>query len=202
MKKDITGKRAGRLVVKERLPNSKWLCRCDCGNTRIVNTGHFNAGKIKSCGCHIVRHGHAKNKGPSREYISYHNMISRCHKKTNKRYKDYGAKGIIVCKRWKESFVNFLDDMGKCPTGYQIDRTDNKKGYEPSNCRWVTRKINMRNRRKTYWWYVNGKKYNTAQEAGEDIGVSDNTIRAMCVGRKAGGRYYPPKTNCYAESKY
>ena len=52
----MIGKRVEKLVIVKRLPESMMLCQCDCGNTRIVYAGHFNTGKIKSCGCHFL-HG-------------------------------------------------------------------------------------------------------------------------------------------------
>jgi len=200
----IIGKKVGMLKVIKRLEGSKALCLCDCGNGRVVSVGHFNAGYFKSCGCHVVRHGHAGSgtKKRSREYISYYNMIARCHKKTNKRYKDYGAKGIVVCGRWRDSFVNFLNDMGPCPDGYTIDRVDNSGIYEPRNCRWVSRAENQNNRANSKRWVVNGIIYNSCTDAARSCGCSHNTIRAWCLGRVAAGRTYKRKENCYVIDKY
>ena len=131
-------KRIGKLVVTRRLPKSKYLCRCDCGNERIVNIGHFNTGDIKSCGCHWW-HGHAGSSNRSNEYTSYHNMLGRCYDKKNKRYSDYGGRGIVVCDSWRISFKDFLQDMGLRPDGFVIDRIDNTQGYSKQNCRWLSR---------------------------------------------------------------
>lgn len=194
---DWVGKRAGKLVVEEWLPDSNLRCRCDCGNERLVRVGHFNTGKIKSCGCHVQRHGHSTASGNrSREYVSYHNMIARCHRQTNKRFKDYGGKGIVVCDRWRRSFYNFISDMGNCPPGYQIDRIDNRKPYEPENCRWASRKVNQRNRGNSLRWVVNGITYETADDAGTANRVSSATVRQWCLGRIAAGRWYAPKQDC------
>ena len=87
----------------------------------------------------------------TRIYWNWRNMRSRCENPNNPRYKDYGARGITVCERW-HSFENYWADMG--PTykeGLQIDRINNDLGYSKENCRWVPRKINMRNRRNTVW---------------------------------------------------
>ena len=190
--------RIGILTVVERLAGSKFLCKCDCGNERIVNVGHFNTGAYKSCGCH---HWHGAAGKKSREYISYHNMIARCHKPANKRFCDYGAKGIVVCDRWRESFRHFLADMGKCPPGHQIDRIDNAKGYSPENCRWVTPKENMANRSISKIWIVFGCEYRSITDAAKAHFVSANTIRAWCIGRIAEGRYYAPKSGCGARQQ-
>lgn len=190
------------LSVVRRLPDSRYLCVCDCGNERVVAVGHFNTRKIKSCGCHKNHHGHAKAGARSRTYVCYHNMMARCHKPSNKRYKDYGAAGIFVCDEWRESFVTFLADMGECPDGYTIDRVDNRKGYSKDNCCWVSRKKNQANRAISVVWVVDGACYQTASEAGRHYGVADQTIRAWCKGRFAEGRYYPPRKNCMAIKKY
>lgn len=194
---DWIGKRVGMLVAEEWLGDSTLRCRCDCGKERLLRVGHFNTGKLRSCGCHVVRHGHGGGrKKRSREYTSYHNMIARCHRPSNKRFKDYGGKGITVCDRWRRSFLHFLSDMGECPAGYQIDRIDNRKPYEPGNCRWASRKINQRNRSNSSRWIVNGVTYETCGDAGIANQVNAATVRQWCLGRLAAGRWYAPKQNC------
>lgn len=74
-------------------------------------------------------------------------MKHRCLNPKDKRYKDYGGRGITVCSRWKKSFKNFIDDMGERPKGYSIDRKDNNKGYSPDNCYWATDKQQALNKR-------------------------------------------------------
>lgn len=85
------------------------------------------------------------------EYQVWRGMKLRCHSPTHIRFCDYGGRGICVCDEWRTSFSTFFRDMGPRPSpDHQIDRIDNSRGYEPGNCRWVTRLENMRNRRPRY----------------------------------------------------
>ena len=98
-------------------------------------------------GIHLTGSNHPQWNGGSTklpEYMNYRNMIRR-GKATTGPYA-----GVKVCKRWRENFWNFYDDMGAKPTNgrYTVDRIDNSRGYEPSNCRWATASEQLRNRRK------------------------------------------------------
>ena len=73
-------------------------------------------------------------------------MTQRATNINNSGAKDYVIRGIGICDSWL-SFKSFLDDMGEAPPGMSIDRIDNSKGYEPSNCRWATTAQQNRNRR-------------------------------------------------------
>jgi len=89
------------------------------------------------------RHGHSKTAF----YHAWENMRARCYRVKHPAYKWYGGRGIIVCDRWVE-FKNFHKDMfSTWKAGLQLDRKDNSGNYEPSNCRWVTRSQNCKNRR-------------------------------------------------------
>ena len=151
---DLTGKRFGRLFVLSYSHTVKpgyayWLCRCDCGTLRSVVACNLSRGITKSCGClraSPLSHGHTSGGRHTPTYRSWYAMIQRCTNPRNHKYRDYGGRGISVCKRWR-SFENFLADMGERPAGLTLDRRDNDGSYEPGNCRWATSHEQARNKR-------------------------------------------------------
>lgn len=75
-------------------------------------------------------------------------MKQRCTDQNQKRYHDYGGRGITICKEWLNSFETFYKDMGKRPVYcHSLDRADNEGNYNKDNCRWATRTTQQRNSR-------------------------------------------------------
>jgi len=95
----------------------------------------------------FYRHGQA-GKDRTTEYRAWEGMKTRCYNPASPNYKDYGGRGITVCKRWRDSFTAFFTDMGPKPSRvHSLDRKDNSKGYSPSNCRWATHLEQQQNTR-------------------------------------------------------
>lgn len=105
-------------------------------------------------------------------------MIQRCTNPKNTSWANYGGRGIKVCRRWRDSFDDFLADVGEKPEGdYSIDRKDNDGDYEPGNVQWTIRTKQNRNRRNTQLISFRGKR-KTLVEWEEESGIKWVTIRA------------------------
>lgn len=178
---DLTGRRFERLLVIRRVQNmgnanTKWLCKCDCGNESFVQGGALKDGRVRSCGClhkeTVTKHGMHKSK----TYSSWSAMKDRCTNHNKKVFKYYGGRGISYCKEW-ENFETFLSDMGDKPEGTSLDRIDNNLGYSPENCKWSTHKEQLRNTRATTYLKFRGVK-KSLQEWAEELEISSVTLKS------------------------
>jgi len=157
---DEVGNRHGRLTVLEEGERGKsrhamWLCKCDCGNIRVVDGINLRSGHTKSCGC-LAKERASETKSSHglsshRLYKTHKNIVHRCTNPKANRYDRYGGRGITVCDEWLnkdsglKSFIEWAEENGHVD-GLQIDRIDNDGNYEPSNCRCVTPHVNSSNR--------------------------------------------------------
>ena len=121
-----------------------------------------------------MNYSHGMSKTP--EYQAWNNMKNRCFNPNHKAYSDYGGRGIAVCDRWKNSFENFLADMGTKPsTKHSIDRINNDGDYSPKNCRWATKAEQQNNQRSNRLITIACVTLNIAQWTKE-MGFGRNVI--------------------------
>jgi hypothetical protein len=168
---DHTGDRFGKLVLlryagfrpmADRNKNHLWLCRCDCGKTKVIAIRNMQCGGTKSCGCMHV--GHPKH-GLSGDqiYRVWGAMKGRCNNPRYAGYKNYGGRGISYDPRWND-FGVFMEEIGnQWADGLEIDRIDNNGNYTKENCRWVTRSENQNNKRNNAVVEINGIKKTKTQ---------------------------------------
>lgn len=191
MRKHLVGRKFGRLIVLEfsrsvvmdfkcgRRTYPLWKCLCDCGNTVEVKSENLNNGHTRSCGCmkdllgqRSVKHGMTETV----EFKIWTGILTRCLNPNSRAFDRYGGNGVTVCDRWREDFSAFLADMGLRPsTQHSIDRIDNSGNYEPSNCRWATRKEQANNKTANVVLTFNGKTM-TAAQWSECSGISRQAI--------------------------
>lgn len=195
---DISGHRFGRLLAVEKSHHKKgtwyWHCICDCGQKVVVVGATLRSGATKSCGCfrkEIIaknqkrpQHGHCINGKITPEYHAWAGMLQRCVNPSEPSYRNYGARGITVCDHWRDSFENFLADMGPRPSSrHSIDRhPDNNGNYEPTNCRWATSTEQGNNKRTNRLVTIDGENLSFTNAVRKYSSVGIRTARGR-VGR-------------------
>lgn len=183
---DISGKRFGRILVLKYVGNSRWLCRCDCSNEKIIRRDALIQGRTKSCGCfqkeiaakqvrqRSLKHGDFGTK----LYGIWAGMKRRCYNSRTKYYKDYGGRGITVCDEWKNDYSKFKE--WALANGYReglsIERVDVNKGYSPDNCKFITINEQNSNKRISIRLQYQGKEY-SIKELSKLTGIKERTIR-------------------------
>jgi len=159
-----------------------WKCRCICGKEIKVTRNSLMRGR-KSCGCmnNVAHtgssyHGGVATHGDSKKriYKIYMKMKERCYyDKNSNHYK----RGIKVCNEWLEDYTSFRD--WAYSNGYSdelsIDRIDNNGNYEPSNCRWVTKKEQANNKSNNILITYNGETHTISQWA-DKLGWTYTTL--------------------------
>lgn len=196
---DLIGKKFGRLTVesyshKEKKDNSAgflhyYNCICECGNKYLAERNSLKYGNTKSCGCihkeQLIKRNKdaAKLCGDSIKYKRLHNiysaMIDRCYSKNNKKYNNYGGRGIVVCGEWLNDWNCFKN--WALINGYSdeltIDRINVDENYEPNNCRWATNKEQANNKTNNKYLEYNGE-VKTLSEWCDELNLPYHTIKA------------------------
>ena len=184
--KDLSSMFFGRLTAMypsgKRNGNYLWRCLCECGTVKDVLAQCLLSGGSLSCGCFQQEsrktHGHSVDP----LWPTYSSMLDRCFNKRSKYYVNYGGRGIFVCKKWRygdgsrDGFECWKADMGPKPRkDMEIDRRDNDKGYYPNNCRWVTKTVNMNNRRSNVRLTFKGKT-KSVKSWSKYLGIPESRI--------------------------
>jgi hypothetical protein len=165
---DLTGRRFGRLVVVEysetRGKLAFWLCKCDCGNEKIISRSSLRTGNSNSCGClqkelttqRNFRHGYSFRGCKGKHYIAWASMMARCYCGSSEDFYLYGERGISVCEEWHDpvNYINWRKSKEPVPKGYSVDRIDVNGNYCPENCRFASATTQSRNRRPFSEWRI------------------------------------------------
>ena len=168
---DWIGHRTGRLTIEAfegltsfgRGKAAYFRFRCDCGNSFVAQKSNI-LGKREDCGCSKpVLYTAPPGSWVHPLHKTWWAMIDRCQNPNNKSFRDYGARGIAVCDRWKfgadglTGFACFLADMGPRPAGFTIERVQGDRDYEPGNCVWIAKGDQSKNRRTVRLVRINGQ---------------------------------------------
>lgn len=188
---DLTGLNFSRLTVLGLSPKksgrkSYWVCKCECGNSKLVRSDSLKSGDVQSCGClkkeqdriNLTTHHRHFGSG-TRLYHEWQHIKYRCLNENSNNYDRYGGRGIKVCDEWQERFESFRD--WALENGYSddltIDRIDVNGNYEPKNCQWIPLEEQANNRTTTVWVSWNGKTQNLTQWADE-LGFNRGTLNS------------------------
>lgn len=187
MKHNLTGQKFGKWLVTEKnkiiKPNRYWWCQCECGFENWIIQTNLLTGRTKGCrkcNCHgkIIH-----NLSGSNFWHTWIMMKQQCYNPKNRRYPYYGGRNIKVCEKWLK-FNNFKEDMYQSyldhNKNFGLNNTslcliDNKKDYEPSNCRWATKKEMAGYRISNITIEFKGKEFSVSQ-LSKLLGISKPTI--------------------------
>lgn len=206
--KNIEGKKFGYLTAVKEVGRTKhgaitWLFLCDCGNERVATGYEVVSGVCYSCGCKNIPNNLTHGMCRTKEYNTWCRIISRCYNVKNPNYYRYGGRGIKMCDRWRNSFDDFLIDMGLAPSKkHSIDRIDNNGNYEKDNCRWATPVEQSRNRSSNRIIEINGEK-KCMIEWCEHFKISWHTVKTrLRRGEQIPDIFLPPNTFKKIQWKY
>lgn len=184
---NLTSQTFGELTVIERGPTKhshvQWFCRCSCGTRTLVRHDNLMGMRTRSCG-HLRKHRKSITKREARrrpfhmtpEYFVWQAIKTGTTNKHTLAYQFYGAQGVTMCDRWRDSFEDFKADVGMKPSpDMLLSRLDKSKPYEPGNVVWSTRTETMRNRVDNHNITWNGKTL-CLQAWSELLGVSAATL--------------------------
>lgn len=161
---------------------SYWECQCECGNVNIKRIDQLTTGISKDCGCgkkfkmQGVVPSAVEGEMQSRIASIWYGMHHRCQNPLHRNYDLYGGRGITICSNWYDydNFKEWAKSSGY-KNNLELDRIDNDGNYEPSNCRWVTRKQQCNNTSRTVYIKMDGADY-TLIELSKLTGLSRDLL--------------------------
>lgn len=158
--------------VNERI---EWLCRCTCGTKRSVIGFSLKSGVSISCGCfraeQVIERETTHGMTGTRIHNIWKGLFTRCNNENRKSYKDYGGRGIKICERWN-SFIDFYTDMYETyADNLTIERVDVNGDYEPSNCTWIEKPEQSKNRRPSSEWLFKNRLPLETAKTYEELGL-------------------------------
>jgi len=186
--KDLVGFRFGNRTVlnrvfrKNQTHEREWLCKCDCGSEKILKSSSILNGKRNSCGCigkerqrkKVTVHGQASGKIHTGAYTTWGLLKHSCYCESCENYKNFGGKGLLLCKRWKKSFLSFFKDMGNKPKNSMLALLPEKTIYCKKNCRWIKKRWYTKNRPTKLLKYK--RRLLTPKELAEKMGLSAGVV--------------------------
>ena len=187
-KQDLSSKKFGRLTVlsfkgRNKQYDSLWECECECGTIKTIRGGVLKNGHTQSCGClqkertSSAKTTHGLINNNFKLYKVWTGIKQRCGNPKSKSYDKYGGRGIAICDVWKDSFPKF--HRWAIPNGYKIgltiERSDVNGNYEPSNCSWILKSNQSKNRTSSVKISFKGKT-ETASKWSEITGIPSKVI--------------------------
>lgn len=189
----MVGKRFGRLVVVSYAYSNDaryWNCVCDCGELTVIRTALLNDGTVSSCGCGSLEAAKTNFRNSAINKRSKYwpltrafkdirrGMIARCYDPRNKRYINYGGRGITVCDEWRNSptvFYGWLTAQS-WSRGLSIERLDVNGNYCPENCTLIPFLEQQNNTTRSHFIEWNGERKTIADWARK-LGVRQMALQ-------------------------
>ncbi len=199
-KNEVLGKKFNSWTVLDRVENKngeiRYFCRCDCGIIKILYKSSFVCGSSKQCNDCSLKSRRKTNKSKNPQYYTWKKMIDRCENIQDKRYKNYGGRGIKVSDDW-HIFEKYIMDIGERPSKiHTIDRINNDGNYCKENFKWSTPRQQSNNRSNNKYIFFNGEKFTLSQMA-QKLNIRKNVFSNFV-------RLYPQKDAIkhFQESKF
>ena len=207
---DLSGRRYHELVVLRRVTppgeEVKYLCRCDCGNEKVIRAANLRNNSTLSCGCRKAKTLNGYKHGLCSHPLNrlWRCIKERCSNPNSKSYRWYGAKGVRMCESWAASFASFYDwaTSNGYRKGVLIDRIDPEGGYSPENCRFVNAQESAQNRSGIKLNATKVKairiavttKIMSVEEVAKFFGIHKETVKRVLQG-KTWGNVWPLTQN-------